>query len=136
MKTPETTYLIDSNIILRYLLNDHPEQSIKSKEFMLKLHDGKIKAEIPAFILAECVYVMEKFYHIPRKKIGDSLKKIFNFSGIVNTNKARLLNAVIKFEESSIDISDCMLTAYSSPEKMVVSFDNDMKKLKAFHQRL
>jgi hypothetical protein len=36
----------------------------------------------------------------------------------------------------TIDIVDCILAACSSPEKVVISFDKDMKKLKAVSETL
>ena len=35
-----------------------------------------------------------------------------------------------------IDIVDCILAANSSNSRVVISFDNDMKKLKAFNETL
>ncbi len=51
------------------------------------------------------------------------------------TGKGNILNALIKYEESNIDIQDCLLAAYSAPQKVVVSFDNDMQKLNAFYEQ-
>ena len=98
---------------------------------MRKVSSGGVKAEIPAFILAECIYVMEKFYMIPRNEISDRMKKIFNFDGIINSDRSQLINALIKYEETNIDISDCILASISSNAKIVLSFDKDMYKLNA-----
>ncbi len=136
MTDEEITYLIDTNVILRYLLNDHPEQSQKAKSFMMHVYEDKVKAEIPDVVITECVYVMQKLYHIPRKEIGASLKKMLAFQDIKNINRSQILNALIKYEESNIDIPDCILAAYSSPKKIVISFDKDMEKLKAYYEIL
>jgi predicted nucleic-acid-binding protein len=136
MKRREKTYIIDTNVILRYLLDDHSTQSRRAAIFMADIYSGKIQAEIPAFVLAECVYVMDKYYQIPRAEIADKLKKLILFSGIVNSDKAILLNSLIKYEESGIDISDCLLAAQSSSDRVIVSFDNDIKALKAVYRKL
>lgn len=131
MKQPKKVYLIDTNIILRFLLGDHPDLSPKATAFMSKVANGTVKAEILDIVIAECVYVMEKFYRIPREKISEKLSKILNFSGIVNSNRSELLQALMKFETSNTDIVDCVLAAISSSSRVVVSFDKDMLKLKA-----
>jgi predicted nucleic-acid-binding protein len=131
MKQPKKVYLIDTNIILRFLLGDHPDLSPKATAFMSKVANGTTKAEILDIVIAECVYVMEKFYRIPREKISEKLSKILNFSGIVNSNRSELLQALMKFETSNTDIVDCVLAAISSSSRVVVSFDKDMLKLKA-----
>jgi len=103
---------------------------------MSKIENGTIKAEILDVVTAECVYVMEKFYRIPREKISEKLSKILNFSGIVNSNRSELLQALLKFQTSNTDIVDCILAAISSTSRVVVSSDKDMLKLKAVTETL
>ena len=131
MKLPRKVYLIDTNVVLRYLLGDHPEFSPKAEAFMTDVSTGTKKAEILDIVIVECVYVMEKFYKIPKTEIVEKLSGIMNFSGIVNPDRSEILEALLKYENSSIDIVDCILAARSSPEKVVISFDKDIKKLKA-----
>ena len=136
MKLPEKVYLIDTNVILRYLLDDHKVHSPKAKAFMAKVFEGTKKAEIPDVAIVECIYVMEKYYKIPVNEISTKLSGILNFSGIVNRNRSEILEALLKYNSTNIDIVDCILAAKSSPEKVVVSFDKDMKKLKAVSEIL
>ena len=131
MKLPRKVYLIDTNVVLRYLLGDHPEFSPKAQAFMFDVSKGVKKAEILNVVIVECIYVMEKYYEIPKTEIVEKLSGILNFSGIVNPDRSEILEALLKYENSNIDIVDCILAACSSPEKVVISFDKDMKKLKA-----
>ncbi|MFZ0611206.1 MAG: PIN domain-containing protein [Desulfobacterales bacterium] len=136
MKLPAKVYLIDTNVILRYLMADHEKFSPKAKAFMVEVSQGKTRAEIPAVVITECVYVMEKFYKIPRLEIADTFGRILNFSGIVNPDKSEILEALIKYEESNADIVDCLLAASSAPDRVVVSFDKDFATLKATAESL
>ncbi len=136
MKPPAKVYLIDTNVILRYLLGDHKSFSPKAKAFMELISQGTKKAEIPSVVIVECVYVMEKFYKIPRNEIVDTLAKILNFSGIVNPDKSEILEALLKYAITNTDIVDCMLAAQSSPEKVIISFDKNFVKLKAISETI
>jgi len=136
MKLQEKVYLIDTNVILRYLLDDHAELSPKADAFMLDVSEGAKQAEIFDVVIVECIYVMEKYYQIPKSEISTKLSGILNFSGIVNPDRSEILEALLKYNDSNIDIVDCILAAHSSHEKIVVSFDKDMKKLKAVHEIL
>jgi predicted nucleic-acid-binding protein len=131
MKLPQKVYLIDTNVVLRYLLGDHPEFSPKAEAFMSEVFEGTKKAEILDVVIVECVYVMDKYYEIPKSEIVEKLSGILNFSGIVNPDRSEIIEALLKYGTSSIDIVDCILAAHSSPEKVVISFDKDIKKLKA-----
>jgi len=105
---------------------------VEDNEVKLKGVPGiQARAEILDVVMVECIYVMEKYYEIPKSEIVEKLSGILNFSGIVNPDRSEILEALLKCENSNIDIVDCILAASSSPEKVVMSFDKDMKKLKA-----
>ena len=132
----ETICLIDTNVILRYLLDDHPEFSPKAIQFMVDVSKGEVKAEIADFVLMECIFVMKKHYKIPCTLVVDRLVKIVNFEGIINTNKAILINALLSYEKYKTDIVDCLLCSYSSKNRIDVSFDKDFKILNAYWKNL
>jgi predicted nucleic-acid-binding protein len=97
---------------------------------------GIKKAELQSVVVVECVYVMEKFYDIPKNEIVDKLSRILNIKGIINADKSAILDALVKYETSSADIVDCILAAKSSPQRVIVSFDKDFKRLKATYEKL
>jgi len=132
MKQPEKVYLIDTNVILRYLLEDHEDFSPKAKKIMKDISQAFIYAEIRDIVIVECIYVLEKFYKVPRMEIAGKLSAILNFKGIANSDKHQILKALLSYKETGVDIVDCLLAAHSSPERLIISFDNDFKKLKAF----
>jgi predicted nucleic-acid-binding protein len=125
------TYLLDTNIILRFLLADDPAQTRSATELMSKVDEGKVTVEIKDFVLLETVWVLEASCHVPREEIADKLINIFNLSGIANANRSTLIQALLSFKETSIDLADCLLAAYSSPATPVISFDRDLIKLGA-----
>lgn len=129
---PDKTYLLDTNVILRFVLGDHPHLSEKATQFMAKVTAGAVKAEINDAVLAECVYVLDKFYAVPRGEIADTLIGVMSLEGISSANKSEILNALLKYKSSGCDIVDCLLAACSSPERSVVSFDKDLAQLKAY----
>lgn len=131
MQSDSQTYLLDTNIILRFLLADDPAQTRSATELMFKIDEGKISAEIKDFVLLETVWVLEASCHVPRTDIADKLIYILNLSGIVNTNRSTLIQAMLSFKETRIDLADCLLAAYSSAATLVVSFDRDLKRLGA-----
>jgi predicted nucleic-acid-binding protein len=132
MRPPGKVYLIDSNVILRYLLDDHERFSPRARKIMDDVSEAVIHAEIRDIVIVECIYVLEKFYRVPRIDIADKLSAILSFKGIANPDRHQILKALMSYKETRVDIVDCLLAAHSSPQRLVVSFDNDFKKLKAF----
>jgi predicted nucleic-acid-binding protein len=131
LQSDSHTCLLDTNIILRFLLADDPTQTRNATELMAKVDQGKASAEIKDFVLLETVWVLESSCRVPRNEIADRLINILNLSGIVNANRSTMIQALLSFKESKIDLADCLLAAYSSPATPVISFDRDLKKLGA-----
>ena len=59
--------LIDANILLRYVLNDHPKLSPKTKDAIL---DNDIL--ILTQVIAEVIYVLKGVYQFAREEIADT----------------------------------------------------------------
>jgi predicted nucleic-acid-binding protein len=131
LQSDSHTYLLDTNIILRFLLADDPAQTRSTTELMVKVGEGKVSVEIKDFVLLETVWVLEASCRVPRKEIADKLINILNLSGIVNASRSTLIQALLSFKETKMDLVDCLLAAYSSPTTPVISFDGDLKKLGA-----
>ena len=124
-------YLIDTNVLLRYILADHSQLSQKAKIFMDKIFHGDLKAIIHDGVLVECVYVLLKVYEVPREKISNVLINLLEYIGIVDKNKSIYISALKKFSNNNIDIVDNILAAFSNDEYVVASFDKDFEKLEA-----
>lgn len=60
--------IIDANVILRYLLNDHNELSSKAT-IMIETNE----VLLPNEVIAEVVYVLQKVYLINNQEISHTL---------------------------------------------------------------
>lgn len=132
----EKVYLIDTNVVLRFLLDDHATFSLKARRFMQAVFNKERAAALPAVAIVECVYVLEKFYRVPRSDIADNLSRLLTYPGIVNSDKAALLKALNLYHHTGTDIVACILAASSSEHAPIVSFDKDFRKLSAHTETL
>ncbi len=126
-----TVYVIDTNVILRYLLADHEEFYDRVRAFMEEVRHGNKKVLILDSVIAECVYVLLKAYNVPREEIAEKLAGILEYKGVVNSDRENLLEALAIFAVENIDIVDALVFAFGSLEenREVFSFDKDLKKL-------
>jgi len=79
--------LPDTNTILRYLLKDDPAQYNTTSSFFEKVRLGDEKAIILESVLVECVYVLGKFYKVPRDVLSNTLQELLRYKGITNRDK-------------------------------------------------
>jgi len=103
---------------------------------MSAVSQGTKRALILEVVVVECIYVLDKYYGIPRREIAEKLSGIMKFAGIFNPDRSEILEALLTYATSTIDIVDCLLAAHSSQERIVVSFDKDMTRLKAVSEPL
>jgi predicted nucleic-acid-binding protein len=121
-------YLIDTNVVIRFLTRDHQELSNKSAEIFKKIEKGEIKAKITESVLAEIVYVIMKIYGKNREYTANVIKKILALKGIVNHDKTRLKKALNIFANQKVDIVDALLLSSEKECLGILSFDKDLKK--------
>lgn len=121
-------YLIDTNVVIRFLTKDHQELSNKGAEIFRKIEKGEIKAKITESVLAEIVYVIMKIYGKDREYTTNVVKKILALKGIVNRDKTRLKKALNIFANQKVDIVDALLLSHKNQCLGILSFDKDLKK--------
>lgn len=124
--------LPDTNVILRYLLKDDVVHFAEAELFFEGVRTGKEKVIILESVLVECVYVLMKFYKVPRGKAVEALTGLLQYKGVVNRDRAVLLSALNVFGANNLDVVDCVLLARArATGQRIMSFDNSLKKLAA-----
>lgn len=125
-----TETLPDTNVVLRYLLRDDAGQYERAVEFFENVRLGNEKAIIIESVLVECVYVLMKFYKVPKREVADHLTMLFQYKGISNPDQKTLVEALRIFAEQNLDIVDCVLLARAKQGKgRLFSFDRELNKL-------
>ena len=124
------TNLPDTNVILRYLLRDHEEMYDRAAEFFDSVKRGEVRALVLESVLVECIYVLTKFYEVPREKTAAALQELLRYRGIVNDDREQLIRALGLYAQTSVDPVDCVLYVKSIPEnREPFSFDSDLDRL-------
>lgn len=118
--------LPDTNAILRYLMNDVPEQSKEVNGFFEQVRIGQIEAEILESVVVEAVYILTKYYSVPKDKAAEALQGIMRYKGISNGDREQLLEALGLFASSGLDVVDCIL-AVKSKGRELFTFDKKLK---------
>lgn len=118
-------YLPDTNTLLRYLLKDHQEFSIRAAAFWESVRIGETEALLTEGVLMECVYVLQRFYKVPRAKISNELKLVLAYKGL---EYDEIFDSALGiYGERNIDFVDCVLVARQDAGLgKVFSFDKDI----------
>jgi predicted nucleic-acid-binding protein len=129
-RSVKNTHVVDANVILRFLVGDHPEYFQKSSAFMAKVKAGEVNAYVPEGVLVECVYVLLKVYGVPRGEIAEKLIGLLSYKGMVGENRTSLMQGLRLFSDHNVDIVDALITAIAVERGwQAFSFDKDLLKL-------
>jgi predicted nucleic-acid-binding protein len=121
--------LVDTNVILRYLLQDYAALFKKASAILEEVKTGERKVIILESVLTECVYVLLKVYKIGRPAIADSLRTLFHYKGIVNPDKLDLIDSIGIFSQTNLSFVDCILCAKSKNNAMpLYTFDEGLAR--------
>ncbi len=115
--------ILDTNMILRYLLNDNKEMADEAEK-VIKQGNAGVTIEI----IAEIVYVLKRVYSIERDSIKISL---LNFLLEVQADEMDVIKVGLEiYGKQNLDFVDCILYAYNRVKGYEIkTFDKKLKKL-------
>jgi predicted nucleic acid-binding protein len=118
---------VDTNVLVRHLTGDPPEQAARATGF-LGAADELLLADL---VVAEVVYVLESFYEVPRAKVAELVRAIIAFPTIVVLDPAMLLRALEVYETARLDFAEAYLVAQAerSGVGVVASFDKAIDRV-------
>ena len=126
-----TRYLLDANLILRFLRDDHAELSPKARALFAQAASGDCVLLIPGVVLAECVLVLRSYYKADRELVALTLTKLISKPGVEADEPALAVEALSRMATTNADYADCYLAARSAAhDHPVASFDKDFRKFK------
>jgi predicted nucleic-acid-binding protein len=121
--------LVDTNAILRYLLKDVPDLYAKAEGLFARVRTGEQAIEITEGVLAETVYVLLKYYRVPKEQAVETLSALLLYKGIAARSRSEYLEALSLFGRTRLDFVDCLLAARAKARSMkVFTFDKELSK--------
>lgn len=93
---------LDTNVVLRFLLDDIPEQTIKASKLI-----QKTKVYVTDVVVVEAIYVLERVMQLSRQDITKLVADFLGFANVVH-NPYFLLDAIRFYRQHpSLSIVDC-----------------------------
>jgi predicted nucleic-acid-binding protein len=122
---------LDANGILRFLLNDIPEQAAAVGARLVHAQAGRLIIEIHTLVIAEVVFVLTSFYRQPREQIVLRLVTLLNTPGIKVHEEPLVRKALTRYAERNVSFVDAFLaTLGAETSHPIFSFDRGLDKFK------
>ena len=122
---------IDTNVIVRFLVERREKQPESLRRLFLKLENGGIKLECLEIVFFQVVFVLRSFYKVKKREIIESMKKILSLNGFHMKNKRIMERTLEMWESHPGDIVDCYIAANMeyAGEKEVFTYDEEIERL-------
>ncbi len=116
--------ILDTNMILRYLLQDNIEQNQIAAD-IIENNEVLITNEV----IVEVCYVLYKTYHIEKEVIFSLILEMMSLDNVNFLNRAIIYETFKNFMTEKLDIVDCMLIAYKKCQGLdIATFDEKLEK--------
>ncbi len=104
---------LDANLILRFLLKDHPEFFKAALNLFTEAENGRITLCLHPLILAEVVWTLQGYYGYSKAEIAKTITEMIESDGLFIEDKDVTQKAFRDYVEQNVDYIDAYLSAYA-----------------------
>lgn len=123
--------ILDTNSLLRFLLNDIPSQAQQTTELLSKAKAKKVKVYIPQIIIFEIFFALDKYYKFLKTEVVDKIAALLSTKYLEIEDRLIFQDALELYKDKKIDFVDCFLICKAKDAGYsLFTFDIQLKKLK------
>jgi predicted nucleic-acid-binding protein len=102
---------IDTNVLLRLLLDDDPSQVRRARQAASSAEAAGRPLFVNDVVLAETVWTLGSRYDATKGELIETLRSLLDNARLAFENRAVLSAAVLGFERSNAGFADCLIIA-------------------------
>ncbi|APQ14685.1 hypothetical protein BJP27_24230 (plasmid) [Pseudomonas oryzihabitans] len=99
---------LDTNVLVRYLMQDEPEQSERATQLIDNLTEES-QGFISTTVLVELCWVLERAYKVSRESLIATLDLLLRARELLVQDSAVAHRALRRFQASTCGFSDCLI---------------------------
>jgi predicted nucleic-acid-binding protein len=125
---------LDTNILVRYLTQDDPEQSAKATELI----EHRLTERDPGFIsvvaMVETVWVLDWAYGLDAQEIAGAIERILQVDVLSVENEQEVFTAMIALRQARGSFADALIAELGSRAgcRHTLTFDQKALRLRGF----
>lgn len=122
--------VIDTNALLRLILNDIPQQKKMTEELLKKAMSNEIKVCVAQTVIFEIDFILKKYYEFKKETVIEYLKSLVT-TPYLEVESSEIFRMTLSFyEKEEISFVDCFLLSKAKIEKAdLFTFDKKLKNL-------
>jgi|SRR3990172_6152596 len=132
-----TISFLDTNVILRHLLGDHPEQSPRATACFQRIEHGELRVRTADTVIFEVVFTLQRFCQVPKAKIRDAVLPLIELPGILLPGKHRFARVFDLYVDLNLSFADAYHAVLVESLKLddILSFDKGFDRVAGIKRR-
>lgn len=121
---------IDANVLLRALLNDHPEQSAVAHGLLASLGDER-RGFVGISALLEVFWVLRSRYRVPRDALCETMRELLMIRHLDIESPEAVAQASSMYQKRRAEFEDALLAARNAEAGCALTHTFDLDASKA-----
>lgn len=123
--------ILDTNIILRYLVGDSEILHKKAVGIFKKAEAGELRLLIKVVVIAEACFVLESFYKKSLEEIASSMEVLLSQKWIQIEDRKGLLGMWTNYRNRLHFVDSYLLSSAKVNKYKILTFDKELEKIEA-----
>jgi predicted nucleic-acid-binding protein len=125
---------LDTNVLLRFLLQDEPIQSPIATRIVEQELSEATPGFVSAVVLAEVAWVLESRYRLPQSDIAAVMEGLLRLDGLRLEHPLAVAAAVTATTEKNVDFADSLISLIAKDAgcATTLTFDRRAQRLPGF----
>lgn len=123
--------ILDTNVILRYLVGDSEILHKKAVDIFKNAESGNLKLLVKAVVVAETCFVLESFYKRSNDDIASSMEIFLSQKWLKVEDRKGLLNMWTNYRNKLHFVDSYLLSSVKANKYKILTFDKDIEKIEA-----
>ncbi len=121
---------LDTNVLVRYLVQDDPVQSPKATELIERRLTDRNRGFISVVTMVETVWVLERAYRLTDHEIATAIERVLQADVLVVESEAEVFYAMTALKEMWGSFADAFIAALGAKAECSHTFTFDQKALR------
>lgn len=125
---------LDTNILLRYLLEDDPVQSARAERLMESTFTHADPGFVSLVTITETAWVLGSVYRFTGREVASAIESILDMGVLDVQNKPQVYEAMIALQSGQADFADALIAAVGTWAgcTTTLTFDKKASRLPGF----
>ena len=125
---------LDTNILVRYLVQDDPAQSAKANEIL----EHRLTEKNPGFVsvvaMVETVWVLDRGYGFTAQEIATAVERLLQIEVLVVENEQEVFSAMVELKQGRGSFADALIAELGARVgcTRTLTFDQKAVRLSGF----